>query len=414
MAKTRKILQPQYVGKFQCIGSACEDSCCIGWRVQIDKDTYQAFRHCADEQLRLQMDKKVTRNRTNANPANYAKIVLNSDGACPFIDEEKLCTIQRKIGEKFLSVTCTTYPRTCNTINGTAEKSLTMSCPEATRRALLNPNLMEFDELEEDIANRHNEGVVINISDIKLAQRPQKYFWDLRIFIISLLQNRTYQLWQRLIVLGLFCNELTQMVSASEVHNIPKLIGTYTDRLEQDVVFRSELDSIPNQLTIQMELMKELADERIFKGVNSQRFLDCFGEFLNGIQYTTEATKEEIGARYAEAYDTYYKPFMQEHEYILENYLVNYVFKNLFPINGEKHIFDNYVLLIVHYAMIKMLLIGMAGFHKKNFGIDHVIMLIQTFAKVIEHNNAYVKQAFKLLKANNMNSLAYMTILIKN
>ena len=94
----------------------------------------------------------------------------------------------------------------------------------------------------------------------------------------------------------------------------------------------------------------------------------------------------------------YYQPLMQQHEYILENYLVNYVFKNLFPVNGEKHIFDNYVLLIVHYAMIKMLLIGMAGFHKENFGIDQVIKLIQSFAKVIEHNNVYVKQAFQLLK----------------
>ena len=43
------------------------------------------------------------------------------------------------------------------------------------------------------------------------------------------------------------------------------LIETYQNRLDQDI-FRSELDSIPNQLTIQMELMKELADERIFNG----------------------------------------------------------------------------------------------------------------------------------------------------
>ena len=54
MAKTRTILQPQYVAKFQCIGPACEDSCCIGWRVQIDKDTYQNYRKCSDDELRSQ------------------------------------------------------------------------------------------------------------------------------------------------------------------------------------------------------------------------------------------------------------------------------------------------------------------------------------------------------------------------
>ena len=119
-----------------------------------------------------------------------------------------------------------------------------------------------------------------------------------------------------------------------------------------------------------------VADQRIFTGVNSQRFLQCFAKFLIGIEYTAESKKEEIGQRYATAAANYYQPFMAEHEYILENYLVNYVFKNLFPLSGEKHIFDNYVMLIVHYAMIKLLLIGMAGFHKENFSVDHVLKLI--------------------------------------
>ena len=105
---------------------------------------------------------------------------------------------------------------------------------------------------------------------------------------------------------------------------------------------------------------------------------------------------------------------MAEHEYILENYLVNYVFKNLFPLSGEKRIFDNYVMLIVHYAMIKLLLIGMAGYHKENFSVDHVLKLIQSFAKTIEHNNAYLKNVSDLLRANKFNTMPYMAILIKN
>jgi len=413
MAKTQKILQPQYVGKFQCIGPACEDSCCIGWRVQIDKDTYQKYRKCSDNELRIKMDENVTRNRSNSRMLNYAKIVLNGDGACPFIDGEKLCAIQRKLGEELLSVTCTTYPRMTNTINDVLEKSLTMSCPEAARQALLTVDPMQFDEIEEDNNARNNPGIVLDTRDLKLAQRPQRYFWELRIFVISLLQNRSYLLWQRLVILGLFCKNVNELVTAGKAHDITVLIDTYQSRLDQDI-FRSELDSIPNQLTIQLELMKEVADIRVVTGVSSQRFVECFGEFLHGIQYTAEASKEEIGGRYVEAYDKYYQPFMEQHEYILENYLVNFVFKNLFPVNGEKHIFDNYVMLIIHYSMIKMLLIGMAGYHKENFDTHHVIKLIQSFAKVIEHNNAYVKQAFKLLKANKMNTLAYMAILTKN
>lgn len=121
-----------------------------------------------------------------------------------------------------------------------------------------------------------------------------------------------------------------------------------------------------------------------------------------------------MGKRYTEAYTNFYKPFMEEKEYIFESYLVNYVFKNLFPLNGEKHVFDNYVMLIVHYSMTKMLLIGMAGFNRGNFNNDHVVKLIQSFAKTIEHNNAYQKNIFNLLESNNFTTMAYMAILIKN
>lgn len=413
MSKMRKILQPQYVGKFKCLGPTCEDNCCIGWRVQIDKESYQRYRECPDEELRTKLDKKVTRVRTNPSDANYAKIKLNPDQGCPFLDKERLCAMQRKLGEKCLSITCTTYPRMSNSVNAVLEKSLTMSCPEAARLALLNPNLMEFDEAEEEASIRYNQGTVLNTEDVLKRILPQRYFWELRIFIISLLQNRSYQLWQRLIILGLFCNNVNQLVSEGKVQNIQVLIGNYVNRLELDI-FRADLENIPNELTIQMELLKELADERVLSGVNNKRFLECFTEFLHGVRYEAGAKKEEIGSRYAAAYETYYKPFMEQREYILENYLVNYIFKNLFPVQGERHIFDNYVTLIVHYAMIKMLLIGLAGYHKENFGTEHVLKLIQSFAKVIEHNNVYIKRAFNLLKDNDMNTMPYMAILIKN
>lgn len=413
MVKMRKILQPQYVGYFKCIGSACEDSCCIGWRVDIDKETYQKYRQCTNEQLRLQMNVAVKRNRTNALQGNYAKIKHDTKGACPFIDEDKLCTIQRKLGEEYLSIACTVYPRITNIINNIMERSLSMSCPEATRRALLNPKLMEFDEMVEDTAVRFNPGLELNTSDFTSTQRPEKYFWELRFFIISLLQDRSYKLWQRLVILGLFCKNLTKLVGDCAVQEIPKLITTYMNYLEQNS-FRAELDSIPTELTIQMSLMKALADQSFLTNINNQRFLKCFEEFLQGIQCTEEAKKEEMTVQYSQAHNKYYQPFMQQHEYILENYIINYVFMKLFPFNGEKHVFDSFILLTVHYAMIKMFLIGMAGYHKEDFSTVHVIKLIQSFGRVIEHNDILVKHIFNLLKSNDMNTLAYMAILIKN
>ena len=412
-AKARKMRQPWYVGQFRCIGPDCEDSCCIGWQVQIDKDTYRRYRECPDSLLRARLAEKVTRKRGNAGNANYAKIKLNADTSCPFIDAERWCSLQRKLGEEYLSVTCTAYPRLVNVVDGIGERSLTLSCPEAARLALLDPEPMAFGESDDDGRTRYNVEQVIDTGDIRLAHSPQRFFPELRLFIVSLLQNRSYELWQRLVVLGLFCRSVAKLAGEARTQDIPQLIGTYRSQLAQSA-FRNDLDQIPDQTTLQMELMKEVAEERVFAGVSSQRFMECFAEFLQGIQYTADAAKEDIGRRYAQAFSDYYAPFVRQNGHILENYLVNYVFKNLFPFSGNKNVFDNYVMLVVHYAMINMLLIGMAGFHRENFNAGHALKLIQSFAKTVEHNKSYLKNVLSLLETNQFNTMPYMAILLKN
>lgn len=33
----RRILVPEYLDEFSCIGGACEDTCCAGWNITVDK-----------------------------------------------------------------------------------------------------------------------------------------------------------------------------------------------------------------------------------------------------------------------------------------------------------------------------------------------------------------------------------------
>ena len=63
--------------------------------------------------------------------------------------------------------------------------------------------------------------------------------------------------------------------------------------------------------------------------------------------------------------------------------------------------------------MVKLHLIGMAGYHK-GLNDDLTLKLIQSFSKVVLHNEKYIQGIIKLLKENGYDSLAYMTILVKN
>lgn len=411
--KQRKVLVPQYMNKFRCIGSKCEDTCCIGWNVTIDKKTYQNYRSCNDKDLKVKFKDKVKRNRTNPSELNYAKIKLNQDESCPFLDDKKLCSIQCGLGEEYLSLTCTEYPRVFNKVDNILEKSATISCPEVARIILLNPQKMEFDEIYEDVRIRNFIKQTIDINKFDSLNKPVKYFWQLRIFTISLLQKRNLKLWERLIILGFFYEKVEEYIKERKSKEIPNLIAKYTSMIDNGV-FDGMLDNIPTQTTLQMKILKELIDERVYRGVSSKRYVECLNECLHGIGYIKGVDMKNSGNSYKDNYEKYYYPYMSKKEYILENYLVNYVFENLSPFNGKRTVFENYVIMIIHYSLIKLNLIGMIGYHKEKFCDEHIIKLIQSFAKTVEHNDEFLNHINELLKKNNATSMAYMSILIKN
>lgn len=407
----RRILVPKYMREFRCIGKECEDSCCIGWKVIVDNPTYKKYRNIRGSELAHLLNKCVTRNRSNPSKENYAKIRMKEDSSCPFLNEDKLCNIQLKHGAEFLSNVCSTYPRSSNIVDGALELSGTVSCPEIARFALLNTNLMEFDECYEDPKLRS-----VEIKNIDTRNLPQNsvvsFFWEIRIFTISVLQNRKLRIWERMIILGLFYRKLQDCVDNNTMELVPNLIVYYTDFMNQGVA-KESLSSVQTNLAIQVKLLRKLADKKILLGVSSKRYIECFKEFLSGLQYTNEASIDDISEKYNEAYNDYYDSFMKKHEYILENYLVNYVFKNLFPFNRYNSVFDSYMMLVINYSLIKMHLIGMAAFHK-GLTIDLTIKLIQSLAKTIEHNQTYLNEIADIMRENNYNTMAYMAVLIKN
>jgi lysine-N-methylase len=58
-----KVLQPRHFDAFRCIGSACEDTCCVGWLVHVDKPTYEKYRNCSEPEFGPPLRNLVTINK---------------------------------------------------------------------------------------------------------------------------------------------------------------------------------------------------------------------------------------------------------------------------------------------------------------------------------------------------------------
>lgn len=402
-----RVLAPQYVKKFMCIADKCKDSCCTGWKVDIDKKTYKKYRNLQRNELSDKLHKYVTRNRSSNNSdSNYAKIKL-VDGKCPFLNEKSLCNIQSELGAECLSCVCKTYPRLINNVDGIIEKSLSVSCPEAARLMLLEESKMEFDEYFEDGEVRVNQSV-FNTQSNKL----NKHFWNLRIFIISLLQNRLYTIEYRMIILGIFCGTVQKAIDEHKTDDIPGIIENYQGYVENNV-FSQMIDEVPANYMVQFRLIKEIIDKKIVMGVTSEKFINYFKELLISLNCESGVTVEEVINNYKNAIKSYYEPFMNKNSYIIENYLVNYVFVKLFPLNEGKNVFDDYMMLVINYSFIKMMLLGRALYNEK-ITIDMAVDLIQIFSKTVEHNDKFILHIKKLMIDNKFNTMPYMSILLKN
>lgn len=144
---------PSYYDKFRCIADKCQDSCCIGWEIDIDEDTADYYRSVEGS-----FGKKLKEHMvTDEEPVTH--FTLRENGWCPFLNEHKLCDICIELGEEALSEVCTEFPRFTMEYENVREKVLSLSCEEVGRLVFSNPEKITWSEREvcEDFAEIYDD-----------------------------------------------------------------------------------------------------------------------------------------------------------------------------------------------------------------------------------------------------------------
>lgn len=424
MGSPARVLNARHYEKFRCIGAECEDSCCEGWGVTVDRQTFGKYQDCGDAELGGRLRELVTISTNAANDDEYAAIKL-SGPRCPFL-AEGWCAIQSKLGEPYLSNTCATYPRAMTMVGDVLERTLDLSCPEAARMVLLDTEPLRFEETGFiNDGSRISHLSVPDSPNAKYADRPYPYFREVRWLAVTLLQDKTYPLWQRLVILACLCDKLNELAETGNDEGVPRLVQGYllaTQRRLFDDSF-SKLQARPGA---QLQTTVELIINRISADFTGRRFLDCYQKFLSGLGWTDESTMKDLGDRYQEAYSTYYAPLMMRHEQVMERYLTHYVYRNVFPFDrletnrrsGMHHISNSvcaqYMLMIANYSIIKTISIGMAAFYKSTFSVDHVIKVIQASTKAFQHSILFPVRAVEHLRGKGMNNALAVAVLIRH
>ena len=133
--------------------------------------------------------------------------------------ENKLCEIQKNLGEDALCNTCDMYPRFDEVYGNLEEMGLSLSCPEAARLILSKEEKVEFILFE----NGEDNTEFVEDFDGELLV----YLIRAREMAIDILQDRTFPIEKRIAMFLQFTDEVQKLIDKETLELIPKLIKEY-------------------------------------------------------------------------------------------------------------------------------------------------------------------------------------------
>lgn len=200
---------PDYYKEFRCIAEQCEDTCCAGWQIVIDKKSLNKYKKNKGDYgrtIRCNVDWKSGTFRQD------------KEKRCAFLNDCNLCDLYLHEGETGFCKTCRLYPRHVEEFEGVREISLSISCPEVARILLERKEKVNYLNYEKEGEEEYDEFDPFLFSLLEDARKE----------MIAVLQNREMKLGVRvLLVLGM-AHDMQGRINRQELFDCFTVIEKYT------------------------------------------------------------------------------------------------------------------------------------------------------------------------------------------
>ena len=354
MEKIFTYYQPEYVKNFHCDGQKCGARCCKNWTICIDEKTFQKYSSVPD---------------LICNIKDF-QIILDEKNFCPFLSEDNLCRLQKNFGEDFLSETCATYPRyTWNFGGNFYERSLMLTCPLVAESVLLATAPIKFEKISV------NEKVHDNFGKIKILENfllPEvlEIFLSIQQAAIKILQERTFTLDERFLILGLYCDKLDELLTTDNLAAVEKVNPVYEN-----------LNFLREQ-TAQISAVLQF---------NAQNYFEIVQAFLKKFFDADKFSAAAMQLQPSENLFQMQKNFLQRFSTIFENYLVHEFFYNLYPFRFDGSPIFNYGIFLTIFKMLELVTFA-NSLEKISCDEGDLISEIMLYVEKIDHDAEFLSK----------------------
>jgi lysine-N-methylase len=168
--------------KFKCTADQCDFTCCRGWDISVDPDTYD--RWTSDKEQTVHFNNNV-RSKKHGKKLQYS-LKMDPEKGCPFFNKDGLCGIVLEYGENYQPKTCRIFPRQDNVIEGIKESSLTCACPAVVDMLFGTNGQVQFLR-EGDTTKTSSLGFKVREAMINLIQDNRFAFRDKLMLTLHML-----------------------------------------------------------------------------------------------------------------------------------------------------------------------------------------------------------------------------------
>ena len=219
-----KIRRPAQDIVFRCLAGSCPDTCCGGWEIPVDEESYLRWQRLPEKWKNCMTDSTMW--------VDGERQLKRKKGRCVLLNGENLCSLYAACGAEALCRTCYLHPRFVAEYGGLREIMPGLSCPAWAMLYLMTDEKIRFitEETDEMPACNEIDGVLF----YRMMKAREK--------ALSLLQDRSLPLAERMAELLALAQETDD--TREETAALPMVLPAYIHKLQRMEILTSEWQSL--------------------------------------------------------------------------------------------------------------------------------------------------------------------------
>ncbi|MDG6891932.1 flagellin lysine-N-methylase [Clostridium perfringens] len=395
-----KVRVPNYFNEFKCIASECEDTCCAGWEIVIDDETYKRYENVEGEFGEILRSKIVKSDGEN--------IFLLNNGNCSFLNEKKMCEIYINLGEDHLCYTCQQFPRYTEEFLDLKEVGLSLSCPEAARIILRKAENTTFNlsesENRECFDLKNSEDSECNNSEVEsftddedcfdegIDAEVLSEFLECRNIVFNIIERNDLDLGTKAALALEFVKEVQNKIDLGDMDEIPELMEEYRDENFINTLIK-ELECFKGKESIKHKNLCEYLN--VYKSIKHINSNDPLG-LEKALKYFEG--NEEFYLRKHKEFNEYYKENLYKFKNILVYFIFRYFMKAIFDYDVSAKI----KLAIISTLMIKELAVVRFIENNNEFTEEDMVEVSRIYSKDIEHSDENIENLQEIFETEEI------------